>query len=130
MENTAVSSTGSSTTAAALCGSEGTQDASATVNTGAPGCQQTVSKAGEITSAKPKQVKTKITERVKRNDKGEIVSRCWDVQVGSALVRVYLTPSGKRELYTVAYWVDGKRVRQVLPSYEKPLPRRRRPANS
>jgi len=37
------------------------------------------------------------------------------------LVRVYLTPSGKRQLYTVAYWVDGKRVRQVLPSYDKAI---------
>ena len=41
--------------------------------------------------------------------------------MGSALVRVYLTPSGERELYTVSYWVDGKRKRQVFPSYDKAI---------
>jgi integrase len=125
MDNSAVSSTATSTQAAVQCGSEGAQDLSATVNAAAPGCEQTVSngvsKAGEITSAKPKQLKTKITERVKRDDEGNIVSRCWDVQVGSALLRVYSTPSGNRELYTVSYWVDGQRKRQVFPSYDKAI---------
>jgi len=100
---------------------EGSQQPATPENVGAIGCQQTVSKAGEISSVKPKQVKTKVTERVKRDDKGNVVSRCWDVQVGSALLRVYLTPSGKRELYTVSYWVDGQRKRQVFPSYDKAI---------
>ena len=72
-------------------------------------------------SAKPKQVKTKITQRVRNDKDGNFVSRCWDVQVGSALVRVYFTPSGERQFYTVSYWVNGKRVRQVLPSYDKAI---------
>jgi integrase len=75
---------------------------------------------GEL-AFKVKQVKTKVTKREKRNEKGEVVSVSWDVQVGSALLRVYFTPSGEREFYTVSYWVDGKRKRQVLPSLEKAI---------
>jgi integrase len=70
---------------------------------------------------KLKQLKTKVTVRIKRDKDGNIISKCWDVQVGSALLRVYLTPSGERQLYTVSYWVDGQRKRQVLPSLEKAL---------
>jgi len=71
-------------------------------------------------TAKMKQLKTTVTKRIKKNkDRTESVS--WDVQVGSALVRVYFTPHGRRELYTVSYWVNGKRKREVLPSYEKAI---------
>lgn len=72
-------------------------------------------------AVKLKQVKTKVTERVKRDPQGEPISRCWDVQVGSAVVKVYLTPHGDRELYTVSCWVDGKRKRQVLSSFDKAI---------
>jgi len=34
---------------------------------------------------------------------------------------VYRTPSGERELFTVSYWVDGQRKRQVFPSYNKAI---------
>jgi integrase len=66
---------------------------------------------------KIKQVKTKVSERTKKARDGS-VSKCWDVQVGSALVRVYFTPSGERELFTVSYWVDGQRKRSVAPTLE------------
>jgi len=71
-------------------------------------------------TAKLKQVKTKITERRKKNGDGS-ESKSWDVQVGSAVARVYFTPSGERELFTVSYWVDGKRKRSVLATLEKAI---------
>jgi integrase len=90
------------------------QGVSASVSTG-------VSGQGDIVSAKPKQIKTKVTERMKKDAQGNIISVSWDVQVGSALLKVYLTPHGDRQLYTVSYWVDGKRKRQVLPSYDRAI---------
>jgi integrase len=66
---------------------------------------------------KTKQVKTKVTEVVKkRNDGPETVY--WEVRVGSAVAKVYFTPSGERDLFTLAYWTDGKRKREVFPSKE------------
>jgi integrase len=79
-----------------------------------------VSSQGDIVSAKPKQLKTKVTPRVKKDKEGN-VSTSWEVQVGSALLKVYFTPIEGRQLYTVSYWVDGSRKRQVLPSYEKAI---------
>lgn len=40
----------------------------------------------------------------------------WEVKVGSAVSKVYATPHGNRELFTLAYWVDGHRKREVFPS--------------
>ena len=37
------------------------------------------------------------------------------------MVRVYLTPHGDRELFTISYWVDAKRKRQVFPSLAKAI---------
>lgn len=39
--------------------------------------------------------------------------------MGSAVSKIYFTPSGTRELYTLVYWLDGKRKREVFPSMEK-----------
>jgi len=65
----------------------------------------------------PKQVKTKVSEIVKkRRDGSEIVY--WDVRVGSAMAKVYYTPHQQRDFFTVAYWVDDKRKRILLPSKE------------
>jgi hypothetical protein len=66
-----------------------------------------------------KRLMAKITKRTKENNDGT-VSTIWDVQVGgSAVVRVYLTPIGDRQFFTISYWADGKRKRQLFPSYEK-----------
>ena len=66
---------------------------------------------------KTKQVKTKVAEIVKRRKDGsEIVF--WEVRVGSAIAKVYFTPSGERDLFTLAYWIDGKRKREVFPTKE------------
>lgn len=73
-----------------------------------------------LIKAKPRQLKTRITQRTKKN-KDDTQSTMWDVQVGSALVRVYLTPIAKREHYTVSYWVDGKRIRRLVKTYEQAI---------
>lgn len=65
----------------------------------------------------PKQLKSKVTERLHKADDGTM-RKCWDVNVGSALLRVYFTPNGDRELFTMSYWIDGKRKRQVLPTLD------------
>lgn len=67
-----------------------------------------------------KQMKTKVTKRTKENEDGS-VSVNWEVTVGSAMVRVYSTPHGDRELFTVSYWVDRKRKREVLPTFDKAI---------
>lgn len=59
-----------------------------------------------------KALKTKVVEEVVDGKPR------WKVITGSAIVKIYLTPSGSRELYTVSHWVDGKRLRQVFPSLE------------
>ena len=63
----------------------------------------------------PKQLKTKITERVKKIE-GKPDTIIWDVRVGLAFFNIYRTPIGDRELFTLSYRLDGKRLRQVLPS--------------
>lgn len=85
-----------------------------------PVAENIAASTGPILNAKVKQLKTKITKRTKKQKDGS-ESVVWDVQVGSGLVRVYVTPHGKRELYTISYWVDGKRKREVLSSYDKAI---------
>lgn len=68
---------------------------------------------GEVV-AKVKQFKTKVTERAGK-DGGP---PSWLVEVGSAHLKVYMTPFRKKEFYTLSYWVDGKRVRRVYPTQE------------
>jgi hypothetical protein len=67
-----------------------------------------------------KQTKTtikKVTKQRKRN--GEIQTIIlWEVSTGSALSKVYATPSGDRELFTVSYWAKGARKREVLPTWD------------
>lgn len=76
-----------------------------------------VSTSPVVVHFKTKQVKTKVAEIVKRRKDGsEIVF--WEVRVGSAIAKVYFTPSGERDLFTLAYWVDGKRKREVFPTKE------------
>jgi integrase len=62
-----------------------------------------------------KQLKTKVTERVKKVE-GKPDTIIWDVRVGLAFFNVYRTPIGDRELFTLSYRLDGKRYRQVLPT--------------
>ena len=42
----------------------------------------------------------------------------WLVGRGSATVKIYLTPHGGKNYYTLSYWLDGKRKRQVFPSLQ------------
>jgi len=42
----------------------------------------------------------------------------WIVERGSATARIYLTPHGTEKYYTVSYWTDGKRTRQVFPTLQ------------
>ncbi len=65
-----------------------------------------------------KQVKTVVKEITKeRKSKGVTKSiTYWEVRVGSAVSKVYSTPSGERELFTLAYWAKGKRKRAVFPA--------------
>lgn len=67
-----------------------------------------------------KQVKTKVVKRIKKKE-GEPDKEIWDVRVGSALLTIYFTPSGERELFTISYMVDGKRKRQVKSSLDKAI---------
>ena len=71
--------------------------------------------AGGALPTQPKQLKTKITERVKKIA-GKPDTIIWDVRVGLAFFNVYRTPIGDRELFTLSYRLDGKRYRQVLPT--------------
>lgn len=41
------------------------------------------------------------------------------VQRGSATVRIYLTPHGSDRYFTISYWMDGKRRRQVFKSLKE-----------
>jgi len=43
----------------------------------------------------------------------------WTVERGSAVINIYLTPHGGEDYFTVSYWVDKKRVRQVFPTLQK-----------
>jgi integrase len=70
-----------------------------------------------------KQVKTVVKEITKeRKSNGTVKSiRYWEVRVGSAVSKVYSTPSGERELFTVAYSANGKRKRTVLPTKDEAI---------
>jgi hypothetical protein len=41
------------------------------------------------------------------------------VERGSATVKIHRTPHRSESYFTVAYWMDGKRDRQVFPTLEK-----------
>src|ERR1035437_9112519 len=43
----------------------------------------------------------------------------WTGGRGSNTVRIYLTPHGDEKFYTVSYWLDKKRYRQVFPTLKK-----------
>lgn len=43
----------------------------------------------------------------------------WVVGRGSATVNIYLTPHGEENYYTVSYWLDGKRKRQVFSTLQQ-----------
>ena len=42
----------------------------------------------------------------------------WLVGRGSATVKIYLTPHGGKNYYTLSYWLAGKRKRQVFPTLQ------------
>ncbi len=43
----------------------------------------------------------------------------WKVERGSATVRIYQTPHGDENYFTISYWTDGKRHRQVFPTFKQ-----------
>ena len=45
--------------------------------------------------------------------------KIWIVERGSATVKIYLNPHGSENFYTLSYWMDGKRKRQVFPMLEQ-----------
>jgi integrase len=65
-----------------------------------------------------KQVKAVVTE-IKKKRKGKPEITLWEVRVGSSVSKIYFTPSGERELFTLVYWLDKKRKREVFPTKEK-----------
>jgi integrase len=67
-----------------------------------------------------KQVKAIVTE-IKKKRKGKPEITLWSVRVGSAISKIYFTPSGGRELFTLVYWLDKKRKREVFPTKEKAI---------
>jgi integrase len=67
-----------------------------------------------------KQVKAVVTE-IKKKRKGKPEITLWEVRVGSAISKIYFTPSGDRELFTLVYWLDKKRKREVFPTKEKAI---------
>ena len=89
---------------------------SATIST-APAVTKSADFADNL---KVKQVKTVVTE-IKKSRKGKPEIILWEVRVGSSISKVYFTPSGKRELFTLVYWLDGKRKREVFPTKEKAI---------
>jgi integrase len=60
---------------------------------------------------------TKVNKERRRNGRVQTIS-FWEVRTGSALSKVYSTPNGGRELFTVGCWANGKRKRMVVPSLE------------
>ena len=42
----------------------------------------------------------------------------WIVGRGSATVKIYFTPHGGKNYYTLSYWLEGKRKRQVFPTLQ------------
>ena len=75
---------------------------------------------GNCVPTQLKQIKTKVTERVKKTE-GKPDTIIWDVRVGLALLNVYRTPHGSRELFTLSYSLDGKRYRQMFPTLEQAI---------
>jgi hypothetical protein len=43
----------------------------------------------------------------------------WTVKEGSAVVKIYLTPHKGADYFTISYWNEGKRKRQVFPSLKQ-----------
>jgi integrase len=126
MKNPANSSTASAeSTADSTVGSAASTSGSAPVSaappqntsppTDAPETTEPPEPAGSEVPNQLKQIKTKVTERVKKSE-GKPDTIIWDVRVGLALFNVYRTPIGERELFTLSYWLDGKRYRQVFPT--------------
>jgi hypothetical protein len=60
----------------------------------------------------------KKAEEAKPAEPAEKKSK-WTVERGSAVVKIYLTPHGEENYYTLSYWVDGKRKRQVFPTLQQ-----------
>jgi len=55
------------------------------------------------------------TEKSKKSESAPDGKRTkWLVGRGSATVKIYLTPHGGQNYYTLSYWLDGKRKRQVF----------------
>lgn len=80
----------------------------------------TASAADNAVPTQLKQIKTKVTERVKKVQ-GKPDTVIWDVRVGLALFNVYRTPIGDRELFTLSYWLDSKRYRKVFPTLDQAI---------
>jgi len=54
-------------------------------------------------------------EKAKKMESGPDTKKTkWLVGRGSATVKIYLTPHGGKNYYTLSYWLDGKRKRQVF----------------
>ena len=93
----------------------------AAVNPDSAGLPAIAALASTITgNLRLKQVKTVVTE-IKKERKGKPEIKLWEVRVGSAVSKIYFTPSGGRKLFTLVYWVDGRRKREVYPSKEKAI---------
>ena len=84
--------------------------------TAAPAADKVADKAAD--NYRIKQVKAVVTE-IKKKRKGKPEITLWEIRVGSAISKIYFTPSGTRELFTLVYWLDGKRKREVFPTKEK-----------
>jgi hypothetical protein len=65
-----------------------------------------------------KQVRAVVTE-IEKKRKGKPEITLWEVRVGAAISKIYFTPSANRELFTLVYWLDAKRKREVFPTKEK-----------
>jgi integrase len=70
-----------------------------------------------------KQTKTTVTKVSKDRKRDGVVTTIvfWEVRTGSALSKVYSTPAGDRELFTVSYWANGERKRAVLASWDEAI---------
>jgi integrase len=55
----------------------------------------------------------------KKTPEAEEKQTRWTVERGSAVVKIYLTPHRGADFYTLSYWLDGKRKRQVFSTLEK-----------
>lgn len=76
------------------------------------------SPASDVRAKQTKTTVKKVTKERKRN--GVVTTIVfWEVCTGSAMSKVYSTPAGGRELFTVSYWSNGERKRAVLPSWDE-----------